>query len=73
VLCDTQRNPGEAQAMGAVASIVRNPYEDAASVFSFPVSVLSEDDYNIVLSYVNSTKYLATFSVLLYFLQKLTS
>ncbi|CAA0384716.1 unnamed protein product [Arabidopsis thaliana] len=56
VLCDTQRNPGEAQAMGAVASIVRNPYEDAASVFSFPVSVLSEDDYNIVLSYVNSTK-----------------
>ncbi|CAH8267694.1 unnamed protein product [Arabidopsis lyrata] len=56
VLCDSPQNPEEAQAMGAVASIVSSRSEDVTSIFSFPVSLLSEDDYNIVLSYMNSTK-----------------
>ncbi|KAL9294094.1 putative cucumisin [Arabidopsis thaliana] len=56
VLCDSPQNPDEAQAMGAIASIVRSHRTDVASIFSFPVSVLSEDDYNTVLSYMNSTK-----------------
>jgi len=56
VLCDSPQNPDEAQAMGAIASIVRSHRTDVASIFSFPVSVLLEDDYNTVLSYMNSTK-----------------
>ncbi|VVB04590.1 unnamed protein product [Arabis nemorensis] len=56
VLCDFELNTDEAQSMGAVASITKSSRVDFASVFSFPVSALSEDDYNTVLSYMNSTK-----------------
>ncbi|XP_019085742.1 PREDICTED: subtilisin-like protease SBT4.5 [Camelina sativa] len=56
VLCDSPQNADVAQAMGAVASIAKSRNGDVASIFSFPVSVLSEDEYNTVLSYMNSTK-----------------
>ncbi|KAL1220228.1 Subtilisin-like protease SBT4.5 [Cardamine amara subsp. amara] len=56
VLCDSAQNPEEAQAMGAVASIVKVRNVDISFIFSFPVSVLSENDYNTVISYMNSTK-----------------
>ncbi|CAN8268272.1 unnamed protein product [Cochlearia groenlandica] len=56
VLCDLAQNPEEALYMGAVASISKTSSPDSASIFSFPVSVLSEDDYDTVLSYMNSTK-----------------
>ncbi|CAH2065151.1 unnamed protein product [Thlaspi arvense] len=56
VLCDSARTPEEAMYMGAVASIVRSSTADVASVFPFPVSVLSKADYDVVLSYMNSTK-----------------
>ncbi|CAA7036687.1 unnamed protein product [Microthlaspi erraticum] len=56
VLCDSANNPDEAQAMGAVASITKSSIADVGSIFSFPVSVLLEADYNTVISYMNSTK-----------------
>ncbi|XP_024013692.1 subtilisin-like protease SBT4.5 isoform X2 [Eutrema salsugineum] len=56
VLCDSAEHPDEAQAMGAIASITKSSKADFATIFSFSVSVLSEDDYNTVLSYMNSTK-----------------
>ncbi|XP_056843900.1 subtilisin-like protease SBT4.5 isoform X3 [Raphanus sativus] len=56
VMCDSGRNVEEAKYMGAVASIVRSSAADTADVFSFPVSVLSGHAYDVVLSYMNSTK-----------------
>ncbi|KFK34006.1 hypothetical protein AALP_AA5G090000, partial [Arabis alpina] len=56
VLCDSPTNTAEAQYKGAVASITGSSKVDYASIFSFPVSVLSKDDYNTVLSYMNFTK-----------------
>nr|VDC97123.1 unnamed protein product [Brassica oleracea] len=56
VLCDSGQNVKEAKYMGAVASIARSRREDTALVFSFPVTVLSGPAYDVVLSYINSTK-----------------
>ncbi|CAH2069450.1 unnamed protein product [Thlaspi arvense] len=56
VLCESSDGPIEAQKLGAVGSIVKNPEPDHAFVRSFPVSFLSDDDYELVLSYMNSTK-----------------
>ncbi|KAK7826148.1 subtilisin-like protease sbt4.3 [Quercus suber] len=43
---------------GAVGSILKNdPFDDIADVFSLPTSSLSADKYDIVASYLNSTKY----------------
>ncbi|EOA12376.1 hypothetical protein CARUB_v10025945mg [Capsella rubella] len=56
VLCDSTKGPIEAQKLGAVGSIVKNPEPDRAYVRSFPVSFLSSDDYKSLISYMNSTK-----------------
>ncbi|XP_019085273.1 PREDICTED: subtilisin-like protease SBT4.5 isoform X2 [Camelina sativa] len=56
VLCNSAQNSDEVQSKGAVASIVKSSKVDYALIFSFPVSVLSEEDYNSVLSYMNLTK-----------------
>uniref|UniRef100_A0A0D3BHN2 Subtilisin-like protease n=1 Tax=Brassica oleracea var. oleracea TaxID=109376 RepID=A0A0D3BHN2_BRAOL len=56
VLCDSGQYVKEAKYMGAVASIARSRREDTALVFSFPVAVLSGPAYDVVLSYINSTK-----------------
>ncbi|CAH8280203.1 unnamed protein product [Arabidopsis lyrata] len=56
VLCDSSKGPIEAQKLGAVGSIVKNPEPDHAFIRSFPVSFLSNDDYKSLVSYMNSTK-----------------
>uniref|UniRef100_M4DNV0 Subtilisin-like protease n=1 Tax=Brassica campestris TaxID=3711 RepID=M4DNV0_BRACM len=56
VLCDSVQNVEEAKYMGAVASIARSRRTDTALVFSFPVTALSGPAYDVVLSYINSTK-----------------
>ncbi|KAL0864041.1 hypothetical protein Bca101_043159 [Brassica carinata] len=56
VLCDSSDYIEEAKSLGAVASIVGSSTGDTAFVLSFPVSVLAVAEYNIVLSYMNSTK-----------------
>jgi len=56
VLCDSTKGLIEAQKLGAVGSIVKNPEPDRAFIRSFPVSFLSNDDYKSLVSYMNSTK-----------------
>ncbi|KFK27428.1 hypothetical protein AALP_AA8G381300 [Arabis alpina] len=56
VLCDSSKGPIEAQRLGAVGSIVKNPEPDHAFIRSFPVSFLSNDGYKSVVSYMKSTK-----------------
>ncbi|XP_019099670.1 PREDICTED: subtilisin-like protease SBT4.5 [Camelina sativa] len=56
VLCDSAQNSDEVQSKGAIASIIKSSRVDFALIFSFPVSVLSEEDYNSVLSHMNSAK-----------------
>ena len=48
---------------GAVGSILKNdPFDDVAEVLSLPASSLSVDKFDIVTSYLNSTKYSFLFS-----------
>ncbi|ESQ42441.1 hypothetical protein EUTSA_v10015507mg [Eutrema salsugineum] len=56
VLCDSSAGPIEAQKLGAVGSIVKNPEPDHAYLRSFPVSFLSDDDYKSVVSYMKLAK-----------------
>ncbi|EOA29691.1 hypothetical protein CARUB_v10016212mg [Capsella rubella] len=44
LLCDSSQNLDEVQSVGAVAAIVKRSQADYASIFSFSVSVLSEED-----------------------------
>jgi hypothetical protein len=58
VLCDGPNVDAEANRAGAVGSILKNyPFDDISSVVSLPTSSLSVDKYDIVASYLNSTKY----------------
>ena len=58
VLCDEFRGNFEAHAAGAVGSILLNEkFENFSAVVSLPASALSNDNYDFVRSYVNSTKY----------------
>ncbi|XP_030964441.1 subtilisin-like protease SBT4.3 [Quercus lobata] len=57
VVCDDPDADFEASIAGAVGSILKNdPFDDIADVFSLPTSSLSVDKYDIVASYLNSTK-----------------
>ncbi|GMY10997.1 subtilisin-like protease SBT4.3 [Fagus crenata] len=57
VLCDGPNVDAEANRAGAVGSILKNyPFDDISSVVSLPTSSLSVDKYDIVASYLNSTK-----------------
>ena len=58
VVCDDPDADFEASIAGAVGSILKNdPFDDIADVFSLPTCSLSVDKYDIVASYLNSTKY----------------
>ncbi|OMO91383.1 hypothetical protein COLO4_18413 [Corchorus olitorius] len=56
VLCDELEGFVEAQNAGAVGSIVKSAFDNVSFVVSLPASALSSDDYDLVLSYHNSTK-----------------
>ncbi|CAH2034302.1 unnamed protein product [Thlaspi arvense] len=49
-------NVDEVQYKGAVAVILMSPKDDCALVSPLPLSVLSQDDFDSLVSYINSTK-----------------
>ncbi|KAL1203251.1 Subtilisin-like protease SBT4.13 [Cardamine amara subsp. amara] len=59
VLCDHLQDYDidEVQSKGVVAVIVVNPRKDHATISPMPLSVLSQDDFDSLLSYMNSTKF----------------
>ena len=58
MLCDTFFGISEAYKAGALGCIANNDLsDDAYYVVPFPASALNQDDYEVVLSYLNSTKY----------------
>ncbi|CAN8278009.1 unnamed protein product [Cochlearia groenlandica] len=56
LMCDSAAYWEEAKSMGAVGSIATYKFTDLSYIFSFPVSVLSKEDYNTVVAYFKSTK-----------------
>ncbi|KAG2241914.1 hypothetical protein Bca52824_096243, partial [Brassica carinata] len=55
LVCASSNGLSIAQSMGAVASIIINP-KDYAAIHAIPFSALSPDDFNSLISYINSTR-----------------
>lgn len=58
VLCDRFAGYSEAKKAGAAGSILKSVLDKVSFVVSFPASALSSDNYNSIISYINTTKYL---------------
>ncbi|CAH2069478.1 unnamed protein product [Thlaspi arvense] len=56
LVCANSDGPQVAILMGAVASIVKDPEVDHASIHALPFSALSPDDFDSLVSYIHSTK-----------------
>ncbi|XP_061998353.1 subtilisin-like protease SBT4.4 [Rosa rugosa] len=56
VLCDQPNGVYEADRAGARGTIFYNPIPDDASLFPMPAVGLRSEDYNVAISYTNSTK-----------------
>lgn len=58
VLCDETTGYYVARDAGAAGSILKDDKLDNISlILPFPASVMSPDNFNIIISYLNSTKY----------------
>lgn len=57
VLCDQFPGYSEAKKAGAAGSIMKNGVDKVSFVVSFPASALSSDNYNSIISYINTAKY----------------
>ncbi|KAL9415879.1 hypothetical protein AB3S75_039140 [Citrus x aurantiifolia] len=56
VLCDQFPGYSEAKKAGAAGSIMKNVVDKVSFVVSFPASALSSDNYNSIISYINTAK-----------------
>ena len=58
MLCNSYGGYSEAYNAGALGVVMRNePYLDVADIVTFPALLLNATEHDLVLSYVNSTKY----------------
>ncbi|XP_030964246.1 subtilisin-like protease SBT4.3, partial [Quercus lobata] len=58
VLCNSYGGYSEAYNAGALGVVMRNePYLDVADIVTFPALLLNATEHDLVLSYVNSTKF----------------
>ncbi|KAL1206712.1 Subtilisin-like protease SBT4.13 [Cardamine amara subsp. amara] len=56
LVCGNSDGLKRAISMGAVACIVKDPELDYAAIHALPFSALSQDDFDSLVSYINSTK-----------------
>ncbi|OMO66690.1 hypothetical protein COLO4_30415 [Corchorus olitorius] len=56
VLCDRIKGNFIASLAGAMGSIMRNEFENLSAVVTLPASALNKTNYDVIKSYVNSTK-----------------